>query len=160
MSDLAVKPAETIVSLVSYEENRGKKMISWIIQREDLTSKSLPCYYMGTSKSAYVATQHDNCSTHLFLKSFYMWYMLKEPRREGLLTPFFLNGVLNGSELEIREHWICSLICDPPSPYAVNLSRTETPSYVCIFLKQCFFLVWLLCISLYCQYYYWRDISL
>lgn len=72
LSDLAVKPAETIVSLVLYEENRGKEMISRIIQREDLTSKSLPCYYRGTSKSAYVATQHDNCSTHLFLKSFYM----------------------------------------------------------------------------------------
>lgn len=72
-------------------------MISRIIQREDLTYKSPTCYCTRTSKSAYVATQHDNCSTHLFLKSFYMWYMLKEPRREGLSTPFFLNN----SELEI-----------------------------------------------------------
>lgn len=123
LSDLAVKPAETIVSLVLYEENRGKEMISRIIQREDLTSKSLPCYYRGTSKSAYVATQHDNCSTHLFLKSFYMWYMLKEPRREGLLTPFFLTG----SELEIRGHLICVCSLVTIQPLRRKLVENRNP---------------------------------
>lgn len=62
LSDLGVKPAETFVFLVSHKENKGeKRMLSWISQREDLTYKSLTCYYTGTSKSAYVTTQHDSC---------------------------------------------------------------------------------------------------
>lgn len=53
-SDLAVKPAETFVFSVSRKENEGEKiMFSWIIQRKDLTYKSLTCYRTRTSKSAY-----------------------------------------------------------------------------------------------------------
>lgn len=55
LSDLAVKPTETFVFLVSYTENNGEKiMISWIIRREDLTYKSLAGSYPGTSDTAHV----------------------------------------------------------------------------------------------------------
>lgn len=60
--------------------------------------------------------------------------MLKEPRREGLLTPFFLNG----SELENTWVLLCLLTCDPPGPYTVNL-RTENP-FLCMYISKAVFL--------------------
>lgn len=55
LSDLAVEAAETFVFPVSCKENEGEKiMISGIIQRKDLTYKSLTCYCTRASKSAYV----------------------------------------------------------------------------------------------------------